>query len=335
MRPTMKDVAKHAAVSTATVSNVIRNTKYVSDPVKKRILVSMKELGYEPNIIARSLKMNKTYKIGVVVPDITNPFFSEIVKEVEVFLEKEGYQLILCNSHYQVERENLICSSFISGGGVDALILVAPRLSSERLLIIIKGMPAVIVDRPSFSDDENLVFIFSDNYSGASLVADKLVSKNYEKFACIAGPEMVPNANARLQGFVDRLVDKKIERDSIIVSRAEFTFDKGFSEMEMILEKTNCEERLGVFVCSDIAAWGALEAVKSRGLRIPEDVGIIGYDDISFAKYLHPGLTTIKNPMIEMGKLSATFVLDLLRGDAHISCNSVVLGSSLVERGTV
>lgn len=335
MRPTMKDVAKHASVSTATVSNVIRNTKYVSEPVKNRIQASMKELGYEPNIIARSLKMNKTYKIGVIVPDITNPFFSEIVKEVEIFLEKEGYQLILCNSHHKAEREKLICRSFVSGGGVDALILVAPRLSSDKLVQIIKGFPVVIVDRPSFSDADNFVFIFSDNYSGASLVADKLLSKKYDKFACIAGPEMVPNANARLQGFVDRLVDLNVEKDSIIVSRAEFTFDNGFSEMSMILESTNRKERLGVFVCSDIAAWGALEAVKLQDLRIPEDVGIIGYDDITFAKYLHPGLTTIKNPMAEMGKLSARFVLDLLRVDATISCNSIVLGSSLVERGTV
>jgi len=335
MRPTLKDVAKLASVSTATVSNVIRNTKFVSEPVKQRILSSMKELGYEPNIIARSLKMNKTFKIGVVVPDITNPFFSEIVKEVENSLEKEGYQLILSNSHYEVEREYLVCSSFISGGGVDALILVAPRLSSERLMAMIMGFPVVIVDRPSFSDDENFVFIFSDNYSGASLVADKLVSKKYEKFACIAGPEMVPNANARLEGFYDRLVAHNISEDRITVTRAEFTFDKGFSEMNSILSSADPAESLGVFVCSDIAAWGALEAVKEKGLRIPEDVGIIGYDDISFAKYLHPGLTTIKNPMIEMGKLSATCVLDLLRGDSAITCNSIVLGSSLVERGTI
>lgn len=336
MRTTIKDVAKYANVSTATVSYVIHNKKEISSEVKERIFDAMKKLNYKPNVNAQSLKTNKTKKIGLVVPDITNPFFSSIVKNIGERLQANDYQLILVNSDYNSKGELSICHSFIYGGGVDALILLAPRMSDRNLQSCGSDFPVFVVDRPAPKKNDNVLYVYSDNYMGATFVAENFWIRGYRQFACIAGPSIVPNANLRLNGFVDRLLSYGVQKESIIIERGEFTFQDGFSCMESILRKAGASpEHLGIFVCSDISAWGAMEAVRQKGLRVPEDIGITGYDDIFLAQFLNPALTTIHTPSVEMGKIVATSVLEYLESGRLSSCNSIVLGSTLVERRSV
>jgi LacI family transcriptional regulator len=334
LRATIRDVAKLANVSTATVSNVITESKFVSDELRAKILESMRILGYEPNIVARSLKINKTFRIGVIVPDITNPFFSEIVKQIETTIDAAKYQLILCNSDYQVETEVKIYNSFIMGGGVDALILVAPRMTEQQL----DGdsrLPTVVVDRPAFKTSKEIVFVYTDNYVGASMMASHLLSKDYLRFACIAGPESVPNANMRFTGFRDRLMQAGVEKDDIKVIRCEFSFDEGYKAMTEILEDFNLTERTAVFVSSDIAAWGAIEAAHAKGLEVPKDIGVAGYDNIYFANFINQGLTTIENPTKLMGEQAGHAILDLLNGKGAVPGHAIILDSSLIVRKTV
>jgi LacI family transcriptional regulator len=335
LRATIRDVAKRANVSIATVSNVLTSSKYVSDELRQKILESMEELGYEPNVVARSLKINKTFRIGVIVPDITNPFFSEIVKAIEISVNKGKYQLIVCNSDYELKMEIDFYNSFIMGAGVDALILVAPRMTQEDLNKK-KGVPVVIVDRPPFEvSSKDVAFVYADNYIGASMVASLFLEKKYKRFACIAGPETVPNANIRYEGFKNKLVQKGVRENEIEIYRCEFSFDEGYAAMGMLLENYDPSEKMAVFVCSDIAAWGAIEAAKAKGLEIPNDIGIAGYDNIYFAKFIHRGLTTVENPTKIMGDEAGNVILRRLKmGETSIS-EPIVLKTFLIERNTV
>lgn len=336
MRVTIKDVAKRAEVSTATVSNVLTGAKYVGEELKIRIENAMNDLGYQPNVVARSLKINRTMRIGVIVPDITNPFFSEIVKRIDERVSRDNYQLIVCNSEDDIPKEKKMYTSFIKSGGVDGLVMVAPRMGEAEFLGK-RSIPLIIVDRPPFSQQiEDLAFIYSDNYLGASYMASLFIRKKYECFACIGGPESVPNANARFAGFCDTLVSNGVARKDIIVRRGEFNFNSGYDAMEKLLDEVDCScKRLAVFVSSDIAAWGAIEAANARALKIPEHIGVGGYDNIYFSKFIHNGLTTIDNPKALMGEKAGTYMLQRLQGDVPLKNKSIILDSALIERKTV
>lgn len=336
MRITIKDVARHADVSTATVSNVLTGAKFVSNELKLRIAGAMDELGYQPNVIARSLKINKTMRIGVIVPDITNPFFSEIVKMIDAKVNEEDFQLIVCNSEYDIEKEKKLFNSFVLSGGVDGLVMVAPRMEVEAFNIH-RMIPLIIVDRPQFQHDmKDVTFIYADNYIGASYMASHFLEKEYKEFACIAGPETVPNANARYEGFVHTLSKNGIPERNITVLRGEFTFDCGYASMMKILANYDPKrERKAVFVCSDIVAWGAIEAAKAKALAIPEDIGIAGYDNIYFSNFIHQGLTTVENPSVQMGEKVGAIMLDRLQRGVAMSKKPIILDSSLIVRRTV
>lgn len=333
MRPTVKDVAKLANVSTATVSNVLTNKKYVSEELKKKIDEAMKQLGYEPNIAARSLKVNKTFKIGVIVPDITNPFFSEIVKYIERTISNSEYQLVLYNSDYKPEKELKIFESLLLGI-VDGLILVAPRMSESYMNREYK-IPIVVLDRPIFKTESNITFIYADNYKGAELIADLFIEKGYKRFICITGPQDVPNANIRLKGFKDALLNSGIEPKMIEAYRTEFDFDDCYELMLDLLQDYDPSIKKGVFVCSDIGAWGAIEAAKSKGLKIPRDIGIAGFDNIYFSRFIYPGLTTVQNPTKELGQAAAQIILSQLNSEENAQKKKVIFNTELVVRETV
>ena len=336
MRATIKDVAKHAGVSIAAVSYVIHNKKELRPTVRQRVIDAMAQLHYRPNVNAQSLKTNRTNKVGVIVPDIANPFFSNIVKKIDEILQKKKFQLVLCNSNYQIEREIAICSSFIQSGGVDTLILIAPRMTDKSLYEQSRDYPFFVVDRPETIKTKNIVFVYSDNYLGSSLVAENFFNHGYKSFACITGLESVPNANTRLEGFLDKLVDLGFDSNKVIIERGEFTFEDGFKCMQNILRRIEHVKKLGVFVCSDISAWGAMEAVKEMGLTIGENIGINGYDNIFMSQFFNPALTTVKTPSDEMGEEVANMVLDYVTKQKKITnCHSRILSASLVERNSV
>ena len=185
MKMTIKDIASRAQVSTATVSNVLTKKKYVSPELSQRVLDVIKETNYSPNTYARSLKINKSYRIGVHVPDITNPFFSEIVKYIHEAANRGGYQIELCISNDDAGEEKRLLDSFLVNG-VDGVINIAPKMREEALNEY-EGMPMVIVDRPAFPANNNMAFVYADNFLGAEAVASYFVKKKYRKFLCFMG----------------------------------------------------------------------------------------------------------------------------------------------------
>ncbi|MCK9171129.1 MAG: LacI family transcriptional regulator [Treponema sp.] len=318
-----------AEVSTATVSNVITGKKYVTPEVRERVFSCMKKLGYSPNIAARALKANKTYNIGVIVPDITNPFFGEILKSIQAELSRTDYQMIVCDTDQKVEKERRMLTGFLTARQVDAVILIAPRLPVESFPQNI-NMPIVIVDRPPFMNNSKLSFVYSDNRTSSAMIASYAFNAGYRKFACIAGPENVPNANLRLEGFTDQLSVYGIKKDQIVIKRIEFTFEQGFDAMVQILAERKSDERIAVFVCSDIAAWGALEAIKTGGVRINESIGLIGYDDSFFSRLLE--LSTYQTPTEQMGSIAGTIILKKLENTSYDEPETKVSGQLKIRK---
>lgn len=331
MRATIKDVAKLSGVSTATVSNILTGKKYVGPEVTQRVRQAMEELDYQPNTIARSLKISRSYNIGIMVPDITNPFFGEIVKYAQQIANKENYQITLCDSDNDAKREPKIINTFLSAG-VDGIINVAPRMKQAQLGKDL-GVPMVVVDRPHFETNANIAFVYADNYKGAAAVAEHFIQKKYRRFACFTGPVgEVPNARMRFDGFLDELKKQGVTEDAWTVFYCDFSFESGYQTMETVLEDYDPSQPLAVFVSSDIMAWGAMEAVKSHKLKIPRDIAIVGYDNIYFSEFLYPKLTTVGNPTKDMASTATRMLLDAISGQTELGGRYLVVNSRFIER---
>lgn len=329
---TIKDIAKKAEVSTATVSNVLTRKKYVSTERVQRVYQAIEELGYRPNVYARTLKTNRSYTIGVQVPDITNPFFGDIVKNIQTEALNSGYQIILYNSDSVSETEEKNINSMLASQ-LDGIISIAPRMDLERLLSMV-DIPMVIVDRPPIQTERNVAFVYADNYRGAASVADYLVEKGYGRFFCLAGPVgVVSNARMRVKGFQETLLKHGINNDCCEVHYGDFSFQSGYDLMSGILESYNPDGNpAAAFVTSDIMAWGAMEALKEKRMKMPRDMGIVGYDNVYFSSFFYPKLTTVQNPSGEMAGNAIGILLNALENGESLNNVSVPLKCSLVVR---
>lgn len=333
MRTTIKDIASKAQVSTATVSNVLTKKKYVSPELEKRVMEVIKATNYSPNTYARSLKINKSYEIGVHVPDITNPFFSEMVKYIYKTASKKDYQIQLCISDDKVEKEKEILNNFMQKR-VDGIINVAPKMKDDHLLKY-KDIPMVIVDRPEFKTDTNMSFVYADNSIGAESVIDYFVENGYDKYVCFMGQvDIIPNARKRLEGFLGGMNKHGLSREDCRIYYGDFTFDSGYALMEQFLQEYSGDEKYGAFVSSDIMAWGALEAAKRHRIRVPEQIGVVGYDNIYFSNFINPHLTTVENPMKELGTNAIRVLLEAISSGEKMKGTSVILQPSLIVRNS-
>ncbi len=334
MQTTIKNVAEAAGVSTATVSNVLTQKKYVSAEVALKVKAAMKELNYHPNSIARSLKVKKTFRIGIMVPDITNPFFGEIVESAERVANANGFQISLCTTKNNAVKEKKIIDTFLETG-VDGIINVAPTTSDVKLNKTL-NIPMVIADRPHFETKRNIAFVYADNYSASADVARYLIQKGYKKFLCFSGyGDKIPNAKCRDEGFCDELKRNGFSEEDYEVHYCEFTFEAGYQMMTEFLETHSLKTRYGAYISSDIMAWGVMEALKTKGFKIPRDMGIVGFDNIYFSKFLYPGLTTVENPAKELGGQSMRLLLDSIESQQKLNGKYMVLSTSMIIRQSV
>lgn len=332
MTVTIKDIAKSAGVSTATVSNVLTQKKYVSSELEQRVYRAIEELGYRPNLYARSLKTNRSYTIGVHVPDIVNPFFSTSVKTIQKEANERGYQIMLYDSDSEAKTEEQNVDSMLSAH-VDGIISIAPRMELSRLFEMVE-VPLVIMDRPPVETDRNVAFIYADNYRGAASVADYLVEKGYERFICLAGPVgLVSNAQSRVNGFMDTLARHGVSPAQCDIRHGDFTFESGYELMKQVLEGYDPTPKpAAAFVGSDFMAWGAMEALKEKKVKIPRDMGVIGYDNIYYSSFLYPPLTTVENPSRDMALNAIRLLLDAVEDLRSLAGISVTLRSTLIVR---
>lgn len=305
MGSTIKDVAKEANVSVMTVSRVINNKGYISENTRNKVQEAIKKLNYSPNLGARNLVLKKTNFLGLVVPDISNPFFGDLVKAAENIAKNRGYSLLLGDSDGDVESEIEYIEAF-KGRMCEAIILVAPRTEDKILKELNKKIPLVLVDRNI--DDETITQVVLDNSEGARAAVKHLIDLGHKRIAFIMGPNNVPNSHKRKIGYLDVLKENGIEYDPDLEYQGEFKIETGKEAFKKFIQLDN--PPTAIFNSNDLIAFGFVIAAREAGYSIPNDFSVVGFDDIFLSSLMDPPLTTVKYPFVEMGIRAINMLLD-------------------------
>jgi LacI family transcriptional regulator len=295
---TIREVAKKAGVSYATVSHVINNTRFVSPETRSRVQLAMTELNYRPNAVARSLRSGRTNTIGMILPDSSNPYFAEIGRAIEEEAFHSGYSIILCNMELDPAKENLYIEVLLKKQ-VDGIIFVATG-DQLPLLDLLKEqeIPAVMIDRdlPDVAVDT----IITDNQQGGYQATRHLLELGHRRIACITGPSSrIYPSGGRITGYRQALEDAGVDYDESIVCLGDYHPRSGMVITENLLK--DLQRPTAIFACNDLMALGAIRAAKKAGLRIPEDLSIVGFDNIDLANFINPPLTTISQEQACLG----------------------------------
>ncbi|WP_188553047.1 LacI family DNA-binding transcriptional regulator [Edaphobacter dinghuensis] len=309
--PTIVEVAKHARVSIATVSNVIRGTRRVSPALQDRVQKAIRELDYSPNEIARSLKVKQTRMLALVLPDITNPFFPEIIRGAEDTAFDRGYFLMTANTDEQIGRERRIMSALRSYRVDGILLASAPGKDSGHIRSIMQGgISVVCLDRTVAGINTDAVLL--DNVRGGRECVRHLIQGGHSKIAIITGSLSLQTGLERLRGYEEALRESDIEVDRNLVLEGDFRYESGYRLGKELLKRR--VKPTAVFVCNGVMTVGVLKAFEELGVRCPEDISLATFDDLAVDRSFHPHLTAVVQPGYEMGARAATILMDRVEG---------------------
>ncbi|GIB73233.1 LacI family DNA-binding transcriptional regulator [Vibrio cholerae] len=328
---TMKDIARLAGVSTSTVSHVINKSRFVSDEIAERVNNAAQQLNYAPSALARSLKMNRTKTIGMLVTTSTNPFFGEVVKGVERSCYHQGYNLILCNTEGDNQRMKASINTLLQKR-VDGLLLMCSTLEGERLDVFDRypDIPIVVMDWGPilFASDK----IQDNSLQGGYMAAKHLIECGHKEIGCITGPLIRHQAQMRYEGYKRALTEAGIAINPDWIVESDFECEGGYQAFEKLYQRGKLPSAL--FVSNDMMAMGVIQAASQRGLRVPDDLSLIGYDDVHIAKFMTPALTTIHQPKYRLGKAAVDTLLYRLE-NPDTTAQVVQLEPTLVVRSSV
>lgn len=326
---TINDVAKKAGVSITTVSHVINKTRYVSKELREKVNRAIIEVGYTPNQLARSLRSGVSTTLGLMIPDNSNPYFAEIAKTIEAIGFEFGYSVILCNSAGDLKKEKAYIETLLSHM-IDGIIFIAVNSKLENLMKIKEqGIPFVLVDRniPEFDGDVVLV----NNEIGGYLATKHLIDLGHRKIACICGPSDVTPSADRVKGYARALKEAGLPFIDQYVVAGDFEYQSGEVAFEK-LSKLN-DRPTAIFVCNDMMAIGVLRRAKSMNINIPEDISVVGFDNIHFSSAVSPSLTTVSQPTQEISEQAVNILIKKIQkgGEARTGVR-IVLNPELVVR---
>jgi LacI family transcriptional regulator len=329
---TIRDVARLAEVHPGTVSRALNEqTRALVNPeTAQRVIRAAAELGYQPNPIARGLKTNRSFTIGVLIPDLTNPLFPPIMRGLEDRLGDAGYTLLTVNTDNDPERERKQMTA-LRARQVDGLIAATARLDVELLASVAgEGVPVVLVNRSL--EDGSLPAVTVNDRQGIALAVGHVASLGHERIGHVAGPQHASTGHRRRLGFTDAMQDANLEAPAERVSVANaFTESDGARACEELLEH---EPRLTAIVAAnDRLAIGCYDVLEARGLRCPEDLSIVGFNDMPFVDRLRPPLTTVRVPQREIGVVAADLLLERL-ADGDQDSREILLEPVLIVRGS-
>ncbi len=324
---TIREVAKKAGVSPTSVSHVLNNTRFVSEDVRERVNSAMRELNYRPNALARSLRRGETHTLGLILPDSANPFFAEVGHAIESAAFARGYSVILCNTENDEDKEHLY-TEVLENKQLDGIIFVGAGENRESISAIIQnGIPLVVVDR----DMGNLELdtVTTENHQGGFLATQHLLSLGHQIIGCITGPSNITPSAERVTGYREAHRQAGIHIEDSLLVRGDFHAPSGYSAALQLLQRT--PRPTAIFVCNDMMAIGALRAVAQLGLNVPEDIAIVGFDDIELASYTTPSLTTVAQPKQEIGQLAVKLIFERM-GDHSLPPRHNILSTQLIIR---
>lgn len=328
---TIKDVAKYANVSPSTVSRVISNHPRISSETKKKVREAMKKLGYHHNAIARSLVKQRANSIGLVMARSTqeafaNPFFHEIIQGIALAAQDEHFSLTLSATRdYQEEREETL--RLLRNKRVDGLILLASRVNDELIKDLKENnYPFVLIGRSMEIDDLPMVDI--DNIKAAYQTIKFLTVRGYSKIAFICGPKDYVVTQDRLKGIKLAMKDCKLQYNESVVKYSNFTFEGG---VEATLELVKEHEIDSIFAFDDMMAFGALRAAQKLGYNIPEDIGIIGFNDAPMISYIQPALSTVSAPVLKIGLEAGKMLIKMIT-DKSYTGEKIIIPTKIIAR---
>jgi LacI family transcriptional regulator len=304
----MRDVARQAEVSIKTVSRVVNDQGEISAETRQRVLAIINELGYRPNMIARGLVTQRTYTVGLVVTNITNPFFPEVARGVQDVARARDYNIFLCNSD-ENQQEELRTLHSLAAQGVDGIIIF-PCYETHNNLRIFAEQYRPIVTVNHLYEHPNISMIQTENERGAKLAVDYLVGRGHCEIAMLAGLETSPQRSRRVCGFLAALAAHGLPVGDGRILPGAPTLEGGYENARRLL--TQNPEVTAIFAYNDLLALGAIKACKELGRRIPADCAIIGFDDIQLASLVTPSLTTVRLDKYLMGQQAMTRLLEML-----------------------
>jgi LacI family transcriptional regulator, galactose operon repressor len=326
----LKDIARELNVSVITVSKALRGNTDISEATRQRVLTRMKEVDYQPNMTARGLATGRSYIVGLIVPDLLNPFFAELAKSLGGALRNQAYGLILASSEEDPEVEKSEIRMMLARG-VDALLIASCQEILEGFMSVHdKFTPFVLLDRPF--PHLRASFVGTDDFSGSNLATKHLIQLGRRRLAYIGSPDLSPAAD-RFRGFRFALRDNDIElREDLILSIPnveEPRDDAGYEMMRTLLTRKSRPN--GVFCHNDVIAIGAMKATLDAGLSIPTDIAFVGFDNVKYSKYLQIPLTSVDQSTQQLGETAAQLVLDLIAKKVD-KPKTILLAPTLVVR---
>jgi LacI family transcriptional regulator len=326
-RPTINDIASRVGLSKASVSRALNGKQDVDPETRKRVLKVAQQMGYVPSASARALSNGRSNCLGMLVPTLTWPWILEVLRGVAEEIERSGYSLILYTTAEGEESEREFMSQVIPGGAVDGLALVIPLGMLQSIEQLAKGgLPIVAVDDRGHYPD--LPTVATTNTEGGVAATRHLLEQGRRRVAMLNGPHDFGCNRDRLEGYKSALQEAGLELDPRRVIDSDFKESGGASAMTELLARD--PQLDAVFVANDVMAFGAMRALREAGRRIPDDVAVVGFDDIPASAMSHPSLTTVHQPLYEMGRAAASMVMAAVRGESI--AKRVELPTSLVVR---
>jgi LacI family transcriptional regulator len=306
---TLELVAERAGVSPSTVSRILNGTAVVSDDKRAVVDRAIADLGFVPNPVARGLAGGRTLSIGVLTQALDSPFYGASLRGIEDECDKAGYNALYVSGHWNAVEEAR-CIEVLRSRRVDGVIVLTGRLSDQALRSYAKALPVVVTGRTI--KGAGLFSLNFDSVGGARLAIEHLLALGHRRIACITGDQAHPDAVERLLGYREALEQAGIAYDPGLVVAGQFSEESGRVAIEHLLDSRR--RFTAVFACNDQMAFGATLALYRRGLRVPDDLSLVGFDDLGSASYAIPPLTTVHQPGYELGRIAALAMLGLLGG---------------------
>jgi LacI family transcriptional regulator len=325
---TINDVAKRAGVSPVTVSRVLNSAPNVNGATRERVNRAIAELGYVPNVVARSLRSRRTRSLALILPDITNPFWPTVARGVEDAAQQGGYTVLLCNTDENAEKQarylEVVASQQVDG------VIIAPCDSDAGKLAILRdrGVATVVIDR--CIDDWDVDTVRGDSVGGAHALVRHLILLGHKRIAMLTGPADTSTSQDRVSGYEAALMHAGLPVELELVRYGAFREASGREMMQGLLSEHS--DITAVFAANNAIALGAIEAIADRGLRVPQDIALVCFDDLSPASQLFPFLTVAEQPAYEMGFEAAHLLLNALEAQTPQAPRHVMLPSRLIVR---
>ena len=325
---TIKDVAKEAGVSPTTVSYVLNKTKSVSKDTQIRVIEAIKRLNYQPNVVARSLRSKKTNTVGLVICDLKNPFFAEVLQGIESYLGKKGYTTLVIDTNYDPEKEEKAIKTLL-GKQVDGMIIVLGKDNAEYLSLLDDwNVPVVFLDKKA-EGKKNADAVVVNNKESSKKLIEHVLGLGHRRIGIIAGPLNTTTGRERLEGYLEALSAFSLPRDETLIKTGDFRKESGY---KLALELLNLPSPPEViYACNNLMGLGAMEAIREKGLCIPEEIGLVIFDDLPWFKFVNPPLTVVSQPSFQLGETAGRLLFERMRKGRKKS-KEIVLSAHLEVR---